>query len=146
MPPQVGAPQVGAPQVGVRQVGARQVGVRQGGAPQVGARQVGALQVGARQVGVRQVGVRQVGGPQVGARQVGPNERTVLFCSISGQTMNLRGETDGLQGQPERPKSVRVFRHLFPADPDIVTGEIDMLPAKRGQMGQQMLGDTFGLA
>ena len=76
----------------------------------------------------------------------GPNERTVLFCSISGQTMNLRGETDGLQGQPERPKSVRVFRHLFPADPDIVTGEIDMLPAKRGQMGQQMLGDTFGLA
>ena len=77
---------------------------------------------------------------------VGPNERTVLFCSISGQTENSRGEANGLGEFPERPKSVRVFRHLFRTDPDIIAGEIDMLPAKRGQMDQQMIRDIFGLA
>ena len=60
--------------------------------------------------------------------------------------MNSRGKTDGLRGRPERPKSVRVFRYLFRAGPDIVSSEIDMFPAKRGQMDQQMIRDTFGLA
>ena len=60
--------------------------------------------------------------------------------------MNSRGETNGLGGRSEWPKSVRVFRHLFHADPDIVAGEIDMFPAKWGQMDQQMIRDIFGLA
>ena len=60
--------------------------------------------------------------------------------------MNSRGEMNGLGELPERPKSVRVFRHLFRADPDIVTSEIDMFPAKRGQMDQEMIRDIFGLA
>ena len=32
------------------------------------------------------------------------------------------------------------------ARPDIVAGQVDMLPAERGQMGQQMIGDILGLA
>jgi hypothetical protein len=57
--------------------------------------------------------------------------------------VNSRGETNGLGELPERPKSVRVFRHLFHAGPDIVTGEIDVFPARRGQMDQQMIRDIF---
>ena len=75
-----------------------------------------------------------------------PTNERYFFCSISVQTVNSRGEANGLGELSERPESVRVFRHLFQADPDIVTGEIDMFPAKRGQMDQQMVRSIFGLA
>ena len=44
--------------------------------------------------------------------------------------MNSRGETNKARRLSEQPKSVRVFRHMFHADPDIVAGEVDMFPAK----------------
>ena len=49
--------------------------------------------------------------------------------------MNSRGEMNAFGKLSERPKSVRVFRHLFHADPDMVTDEIDMFPRiQRGQI------------
>jgi hypothetical protein len=39
-----------------------------------------------------------------------------------------------------------VFRHMFCGDPDVIFGQVDVLPAKRRQMGQQMIGDILLLA
>jgi hypothetical protein len=80
---------------------------------------------------VREGALVRLGCGVYGRAETGLNERTALFCSISGQTANLCRETGGLGGRPERSKTVRVFRHLFRAGPDIIAGEIDMLPAKR---------------
>lgn len=60
--------------------------------------------------------------------------------------MNSRDETNGLGERWERPKFVRGFHHVFQADPDIVIGETDMFPAKRGRTEQQMVRDIFSLA
>jgi len=51
----------------------------------------------------------------------------------------------GFREQAERPESVTVFRHLLCRPPDIVAGEIDVFPAKGGQMSQQVVGDMFSL-
>jgi len=38
-----------------------------------------------------------------------------------------------------------VFRRILPRDPDVVAGEVDVLPAQRREMRQEMLGDIFRL-
>ena len=38
-----------------------------------------------------------------------------------------------------------VFRHLFCGGPDIIPGQVDVLPAERGQVSQQMIGDILDL-
>jgi hypothetical protein len=39
-----------------------------------------------------------------------------------------------------------VFRHLFCGGPDVISGQVDVLPAERGQMSQQIIRDIFFLA
>ena len=39
-----------------------------------------------------------------------------------------------------------VFRHLVGGRPDVVAGEIDVLPAERRQMGEKVIGNVLGLA
>jgi hypothetical protein len=48
--------------------------------------------------------------------------------------MNSRREGGRFGEHAERPESVGVFRHLLCRAPDIVADEIDVFPAKRGQM------------
>ena len=48
--------------------------------------------------------------------------------------------------RPERPQSVSVFRHALLCGPDVIAGEVHMLPAERRQMGQKMIGHILGLA
>jgi hypothetical protein len=60
--------------------------------------------------------------------------------------MNSCGEAVRVRGQPERAKSVRVFRHLFCSGPDVISGQIDVLPAERGEVSQQMVRDILNLA
>jgi len=38
-----------------------------------------------------------------------------------------------------------VFRHLFCGGPDVISGQVDVLSAERGQMSQQMIGDILYL-
>jgi hypothetical protein len=42
-------------------------------------------------------------------------------------------------------KSVRVFRHLLYGGPDVISGQIDVLPTERGDMGQQIIGNRGSL-
>ena len=39
-----------------------------------------------------------------------------------------------------------VFRQLIGRDPDVIAGEIDVLPAKRGEMGEEVIGNVLDLA
>ena len=39
-----------------------------------------------------------------------------------------------------------VFRHLLGERPDVIAGEIDVLPAERRQMGKKVIGNVLGLA
>ena len=39
-----------------------------------------------------------------------------------------------------------VFRRILQSDPDIVAGQVDVLPAQRREMRQEMFGDIFRLA
>ena len=47
---------------------------------------------------------------------------------------------------PKRPESVRVFRCLIRGRPDVIAGQIDVLPAKRRQMREQFVWDLLGRA
>ena len=68
------------------------------------------------------------------------------FCSIRGQKLNS-GRQPGDFGQwPERPESVRVFRCLISGRPDVIAGQIDVLPAKGRQMREQLVWDLLGRA
>ena len=73
----------------------------------------------------------------------GRNQRTAYFCSISGQTQNSGRQKIGIGNSPERPESVRVFRHLFRSRPDVVASEIDVLPPERGEMSKELLGNLL---
>ena len=39
-----------------------------------------------------------------------------------------------------------VFRRLLGGRPDVVAGEIDVLPAERGQVDEEVVGNVFDLA
>lgn len=50
-------------------------------------------------------------------------------CSIVGRSANSGGETGGVDDGPERTESVAGFRHLVWGGPDVVVGEVQVLPA-----------------
>jgi hypothetical protein len=66
------------------------------------------------------------------------------FCSISGQTGNLRGQKGG--SGPKRPESVTVFCQLVGRGPDVIAREIDALPTERREMDEEVVGNIFDLA
>ena len=45
----------------------------------------------------------------------------------------------------ERPHSIGVFRHLS-VGPDVIAGEVHVLPAERREVGQQVIGHVLSLA
>jgi hypothetical protein len=47
---------------------------------------------------------------------------------------------------PERPQSVSVFHHLVGRGPDVIPGEIDVLPTERRQVGEKVVRNLFDLA
>ena len=47
---------------------------------------------------------------------------------------------------PERPQPVSGFRRPPVCDPDVIAGQVHVLPAQRGEMGQETIGDVFRLA
>ena len=46
----------------------------------------------------------------------------------------------------ERPVSVMVFRHLVGGRPDVIAGEIDVLPADWRQVEEKVIGNILHLA
>jgi hypothetical protein len=45
----------------------------------------------------------------------------------------------------QRPQSVGVFRHALRGLPDVVAGQVDVLPAERREVGEQLVGDVLQL-
>ena len=60
--------------------------------------------------------------------------------------MNIMRPSGYFGRRAQRLQSVIVFRRLLWGDPDIVTGQVDVLPAERREMRQQVIGDIFRLA
>ncbi len=46
---------------------------------------------------------------------------------------------DSVGRGPERPQSVTVFRRAVRGAPDVVAGEVHVLPAERREMGEQLV-------
>src|SRR5947209_2852608 len=46
---------------------------------------------------------------------------------------------------PERAESVRVFRGRSLGAPDVVPGEVHMLPAERGKVSEELVRDILGV-
>ncbi len=60
--------------------------------------------------------------------------------------MNSGGFASDLRHGSQRSHSVEVFRHFHRALPDIVSSQVHVLPAKRREMGEQMIRHILDLA
>jgi DNA polymerase-4 len=56
--------------------------------------------------------------------------------TLSGQTTNSGGLASGIGRSPERAESVAAFRNRSLGAPDVVPGEVHMLPAERGEVSE----------